>query len=31
MRYFFFLLLAIGIPGVIFLNEILVLAARISH
>lgn len=31
MRYFFFLMLAVGVPGMIFLNEIIALASRISH
>lgn len=31
MRYFLLVMLAIGIPGFIFLNEILALAARLPH
>ena len=31
MRYFLLVMLAIGIPSLIFLNEILALAARLPH
>lgn len=31
MRYFLLVMLAIGIPGLILLNEILALAARLTH